>query len=318
MLELKFGKSQRAFPIKLVSDAKITEEEVNQYVTAMKAVRQVPLSKREASRILRKREDLVLNYTYTDKDIENNLKERKKKGKMAARLGLEQTRAAIAVQGAREALEEAKRRLEDAEKGLAEGKVSDLKKQVEELEQALQARLEEENQVLQKVMNRKQLLTERTKDRKWAKVNRRAVVLNQKADQGAQKEKEQPVDGNDGRPKFNPYARRKVKPKILWEVGQQDEKEGEEKASEAKKDVPPSTDVAPTSEVSTPALVQEQLEKAAVLNQSHQFAIDEEVLAQSSFTKGIAGLNGNKVVRKRVRRGLSLTEYQERKTAGTL
>ena len=69
---------------------------------------------------------------------------------------------------------------------------------------------------------------------------------------------------------------------------------------------------------STPALVQEQQHKAAALSQSHQFAIDEEVLAQSSYKNGIAGLGMKRPINDRVRKGLSLSEYQQRKAAGTL
>ena len=64
--------------------------------------------------------------------------------------------------------------------------------------------------------------------------------------------------------------------------------------------------------------MQEHQEKAAALSQSHQFAIDEEVLAQSSFTSGIVGLTAKKAAKKRVRKGLSLAEYHERKAGGKL
>ena len=64
--------------------------------------------------------------------------------------------------------------------------------------------------------------------------------------------------------------------------------------------------------------VNKATEKPVDLSQSHQFAIDEEVLAQSSFTNGITGLSAKKPVRKRVRKGLSLTDYLEKKAAGTL
>ena len=65
---------------------------------------------------------------------------------------------------------------------------------------------------------------------------------------------------------------------------------------------------------STPALIQEHHHKAAALNQSHQFAINEEVLALSSFTTGIAGLGSKRVPMNRVRRGLSLAEWQNTKS----
>jgi hypothetical protein len=162
-------------------------------------------------------------------------------------------------------------------------------------------------------MNHKQRLTSRSKDQKWAKVNQRAKKANHKADLEVAKEKEDTGNANA----FNPYARRKVKPIILWEVGQQDEKKSDENASDAKKDAL-SRESTGAEDATTPSLIQEQQEKAAALSHSHQFAIDEEVLALSSYTKGISGLGSNKRVRKRVRKGLSLSEYQERKAAGTL
>jgi RNA polymerase-associated protein RTF1 len=190
---------------------------------------------------------------------------------------------------------------------------------VETFEEELLERKEEAKMINDRMKTHKHKLTQRSKDKKWAKVNQRSIMMNQQADFGAYKTVKEEETTADGKPKFNPYARRKVKPKILWEVGQQDEKEGEEKAAEAKKDAEKRKEAAAAAEeAATPTLVQEQQEKAAVLSQSHQFAIDEEVLVQSSYTKGISGLTGNKKVRARVRKGLSLADYQVQKAAGTL
>lgn len=308
VLKLQFGKNERIFPIKLISDNKATESDVTLYVNEMKNQRRQVLSRIEANKIRRKQDDLVKNYTYTTEDIENNLRNRKKKGHTAANLGLEQTRAAIAVQAARAALEDAKHQLDSAD-----GERS----AVLAAEKALEERLEEERAVLEKVKSRKERLTQRSKDKKWAKVNQRALEINQKADLGALKEKESEKAATESgsKPKFNPYARRKVKPKILWEVGQ---KEETEEAKESEKDTNGTENATEKEPDSTPNLVQEHQEKAAALSQSHQFAIDEEVLAQSSFTNGITGLSAKKPVRKRVRKGLSLTDYLEKKAAGTL
>ena len=72
-------------------------------------------------------------------------------------------------------------------------------------------------------------------------------------------------------------------------------------------------------DTTTPSLIQEQQEKAAAVSQSHQFAINEEVLVALSFyTKGMSALGLSKFVRKQIRKGLSLSEYQEQKLAGTL
>mmetsp|Transcript_9247 Transcript_9247/g.16809 ORF Transcript_9247/g.16809 Transcript_9247/m.16809 type:complete len:150 (-) Transcript_9247:363-812(-) len=149
--------------------------------------------------------------------------------------------------------------------------------------------------------------------------------MNRQADVGAFKEKDTAVDrAASGKPVFNPYARRKVKPKILWEVGQKEEKkDGEEKkdteVATAGPNAAPQTNGEKNADAdSTPPLVQEQHGKAAALSQSHQFNIDEEIMAQSSFTTGIGGLTSKKSIANRVRKGLSLAEYQERKGAGTL
>ena len=225
LLKLKFGKNERFFPIKLVSDAKVAQDDINQYVTAMRAVRQATLTKKQAKKMRRMQDDLVHNYKYTTDDIEKTLKEKKKKGIAAGNLGLEQTKAAIAVQAARDAIEEAKLRLKRAEK---DGEVHELEVAVEEAENRLKERLEEEERLREYVASRKSKLKVRTKDQKWAKVNQRAINANQQADLGAAKEKEDFKAGAGGTPKFNPYARRKVKPKILWEVGQREEKKAEE------------------------------------------------------------------------------------------
>ena len=324
VLKLQFGKNERNFPIKLISDNKADENDVNLYVTEMKNQRRQVLSRNEANKIRRKQDDLVSNYTYTTEDIENNLKNRKKKGHTAANLGLEQTRAAIAVQAARAALEDAKQQLKLA----ADGEKAGLLAAEKAAEEALQERLEEERIVLEKVKSRKERLTKNSTDQKWAKVNQRALETNQMADRGALKEKEteKTAQESGSKPKFNPYARRKVKPKILWEVGQKEEEKAEEGGGEETKEADASNKDANGAEATTgpekdttpPNLVQEHQEKAAALSQSHQFTIDEEILAQSSFTNGITGLSAKKPVKKRVRKGLSLAEYLEKKAAGTL
>jgi hypothetical protein len=68
-------------------------------------------------------------------------------------------------------------------------------------------------------------------DLNWAKVNQRNKELNEAADFEAFKEQKARAEAeakSGGQPKFNPYARRKVKPKMLWEVGQKDEKKDDD------------------------------------------------------------------------------------------
>lgn len=319
MLMLQFGANKKLFPLRLVSDAKPTQADISQFETAMKTARlnDELVGKGEAIRLRRKQDELIGNFTYTAEDVERKLLEKKKKGQTAGNLGLEQTRAAIGVQAARGTLADAKAQLKAAADS---GEIAEAEKKVADAQRLLDQRLEEEQRVLEKVKNRKTRLTSRTTDQQWAKVNERAVKMNRQADVGAFKEKEVEAEKNGtGKPVFNPYARRKVKPKILWEVGQKDEK----KDGDGDTPVPGTKDVTPQTNGekdgdSTPALVQEPQGMAAALSQSHQFNIDEEILAQSSYTTGIGGLTSKKHVVKRTRKGLSLADYQERKAAGTL
>jgi RNA polymerase-associated protein RTF1 len=323
MLMLQFGVNKKLFPLRLVSDAKPSQADITLYETEMKNARLHDdlVGKREAIRLRRLQDDLISNYTYTAEDIEHQLTENKKKGQTSANLGLEQTRATIAVQAARDALAEARALLKSAS-DMAE--INDAESKIESAQQSLNQRLEEEQRIQEKVRSRKNRLISRSSDRKWAKVNEKAVKMNQQADYGAFKEKEAVADtGASGQPVFNPYARRKVKPKILWEVGQTDEKKD---ADEKKDDIDEATktkEINPqvsgvTDPDSTPTLVQEQHGKAAALSQSHQFNIDEEILVQTSFTNGVGGFASKKVAINRVRKGLSLAQYQGLKTAGTL
>lgn len=315
-MKLRFGSNTKEFPISLVSDAKADESDVTQYVTAMKAIRQRTLGKKEANRMRRQQDKLVNDYVYTTEDIEANLRDRKKKGETAANLAVERTRAAIAVQAAKAALQDAKFQLAHAK---SSDEVKDFERDIAAAEKNLEAKLKEERAVKERAKNRKQRLTGRSKDQNWAKVNKRALEINQKVDRGEMALKDGAKDGAAGKQGFNPYARRKVKPKILWEVGQKDvTMEVEEKKNEeAKKSIAPAETVEKEPDTA-PTLVQEQQYKAAALSQSHQFTIDEEVLAQSSGVNGFLGLGSAKSKVTRVRKGLSLATYQERKAAGTL
>ncbi len=320
MLNLDFAGTNRVFALRLVSDNKVNQADVNQYETAMKSARKQEelLGKVEAVKLRRKRDDLVNNFNYSTEDIEKNVRAiKKKKGVNTTNLGLEQTRAANAVAIAQGALEDAKARLLEARDG---AETDDAQKEVELAEEHLRECLEQEKVVLNKVNERRERNKNRAKN--WVDVNERAYKMNRMADVGLNKPKAKIEDKSPSGEAFNPYARRKVKPKNLWQVGQGDEKpEAEEnKDSEAA----PSTNGeagetnGESNLHSTPPLVQEQQGKRAALSQSHQFSIDEETLAQTSFLSGIGGLASKKRAKKRIRRGLSLAEYQERKAAGTL
>lgn len=334
LLRLKFGKNEKSFPMYLVSDSRPTDEDVRKYVSIQKASRQEVLGRREATRLRKKQDELVNNYTYTQADIEKNVAERKKTGKSLTNLGLEQTRVAIAVQAAQSFLHDAKRRLEDAKRAHLEAPDHDseeLKRAIEEAEEAvaeakvdLEAKKEEELRILAVVENRKKKLARRQKDKNWAKVNERAAMINQIADFESYKEQQakKEADAKGGsEPRFNPYARRKVKPKILWEVGQKEEKKDDDATkavdNEARDDA--GTTEMTKDDQAVNDIPQENVlgsQKAAFIGQGHQFSIDDEALAPDP--NSILGTNRKKQDGIRVRKGLSLAQYQERKTAGLL
>lgn len=308
-----------------MSDSRPSQEDVNKYVNVVKSSRSRALSKRQASRLKRDQDTLVMNYTYTKEDIEKNLIENKKSGKTAANLGLEQTRADLAVQSAQSGVADAQSRLEDAKRALLElgdnpAKEAEYERNVEmaqedlnDLENELGQRLEEQKLIQDVGNQRKRKLTKRRKDVNWAKVNQRNKTLNENADFEAFKEQRarEEAEAKSGAAKFNPYARRKVKPKILWEVGQKEEKKDddpkEEKADEKEKQ-----NGHPKASAIKAAQAAQAAQRAAA--QSHQFNLDEE---DDGKTNGI-DLGTKKPSKKRVRKGISLTEYQERKAAGTL
>ena len=99
MLKLEFAGTRKLFPLRLVSDNKVTQSDVSQYETAMKTARKQDelIGKLEATKLRRKRDELIENFTYTTEDIEIKLKDKKMKGQSTQNLGLEQTRAANAI-----------------------------------------------------------------------------------------------------------------------------------------------------------------------------------------------------------------------------
>ena len=151
-----------------------------------------------------------------------------------------------------------------------------------------------------------------------------------------QREQEKKEAAAQGAPKFNPYARRKVKPKILWEVGQKaDEDDNKDKAqaedaaaagtagaggsggsgggtaAQASSDGPKETNV-PGKE-----------NAAEIVNDD--FAIDDELLVRggtdsllAAAISGGANATTGRTGGVRVRKGLSFAEYQKAKEVGHL
>jgi RNA polymerase-associated protein RTF1 len=329
-LKLKFGTSERDFPMYLVSDAVPEEIDIVKYIAAQKNNRLPVLTKRRAAKLHRLQNNLVQNYTYTTEDIERNLEHRRKQGTSASNLGSEQTRVAIAVQAAQESVKDAEKRVNEAKKALMEADnpasaqeaaltaaIREAEKAFGEVKKDLEVRLEEERTTKDVVHHRRQRLTQRKKDMNWAEVNKRALEANQRADREALKLAEEAKMSGGKREAFNPYARRKVKPKILWEVGQNRDKE-EAKEEKISEEETPKENNGGIVDIGTPKLVRESNGKAALLDR-HQFAIDEESLAKSSTLESLLdGTARSLPKRSRIRKGLSLTEYLERKEAGTL
>jgi RNA polymerase-associated protein RTF1 len=328
VLRLRFANSERNFPMSLVSDMPPLEADVQKYITAQRNIRGEVLSKRRAAKLRRLQDHLVANYTYTTEDIERNLRERRKHGMSLANLGAEQTKLAITVQAARDAVQEAESQLSDAKKALTEftgppNYEADLKKEIEKCKKSLESakkeledKLEEERAMVEFIAKRKEKLARRKRDQNWAKVNKRAVEANQRADREGYKV-QQEADARKAageKEKFNPYARRKVKPKVLWEVGPADE-EGESKSEEKKENPDEISKKGKPVDTDAPALVHE-LEKSTGFSDKHEYAIDEEGLVSSVGGFGLGGAKRTNV--QRVRRGISLAEYLERKERGTL
>ena len=320
-LKLRFGTSERDFAMYLVSNAPPSLEDLQKYTTAQRNNRLEIVSKRRATKLYRLQQNLVENYTYTTEDIEKNLQKRKKLGKLSGNLGGEKTKAAIALQAAKDAYKEADNRFTEAKLKLMEAgdddNIEELNKTVKECEAAV----EEAKKVLGEKQNEERRLREieddykrrlksRSRDRNWAKVNARALKENQRADREAHKEKAEKADVT------NLSARRKVKPKVLWKVGQGDEEEKEEDATASEKPVDKpqaKNDTEQPTMEAPPTLVQE----ATVAGDSaHQLAIDEEALAKDSLASLVVG--GHRAKKRRIRKGISLEEYFERKEKGNL
>jgi RNA polymerase-associated protein RTF1 len=340
LLRLKFGKSEKDFPMYLISDADPTDVDVLKYLTNQKNNRMDVLTRRAAIKLRRLQDNLVHNYTYTNEDIERNLQTRKKQGKGLANLGLEQTKVAIAVQAARDALFEAERQLAEAKKRLVESSddkatnsleesVKDAERSVQDAKEALAEKENEERVLNSKVEDRKRRLAQRKGDVDWAKVNERALQTNQRVDREALKIKQGPSVAGSGKKdgEFNPYARRRVKPKILWEVGQgkdESKADGDTTGGGGAEKKESRDESAPKDELADvpPTLVQESTSGLGTdpkghgaYGDSHQFAIDEESLATSGFGSSKKGSSASK---HRTRKGLSLSDYLEEKAAGTL
>lgn len=315
----------------MVSDSHPQEDEVAQYMNQLKSLRSNEvLSKKKAAKTFKLQQDLVNNYSYTKEDIEKLVKEKKKTGNKVFNIGKERTIITLAVQGAKNEIEETNQKLDQIRKqlgsrSLKDDEVDDLKRERNELEDLL-THLEDEYKVKQaehkRIMELDEGIKKRLKNTKnvqnLSRVNQRAVSANKRADYDAYKhqrlkESEQALD---------PYARRKVKPKNLWEVGQS-KKEEEKPSDSTTNDKPQLSKTSDEKAKETGGNHTEKetklddnvtLQENEIVHQSHQFAIDEELLVNGTMS----GTGKRAGKRPRIRRGISLEEYQSRKAAGTL
>ncbi len=316
----------------MISDSRPDANDVNLYLTQLKNRRggsDDVLSKKDANSLRKKQDHLINNFTYTTEDVQKSIQVSKNLSKKISNIGAEKTRVNISVQAARNTLEDAKK-----EKVLLETKLFEVEKEeekeindeleyvndkIKDLEKDLEKKVDEQKKILDAEASRINQLKNNEKNRKWAKVNERAIAANKAADIEAYKmELAQRKSGQ--KEAANPYARRKVKPINLWSVGQElkeDEKDatnndvGEKKNNQ--EDEAMVIDEINESEDNNQTANDLRSElKKKLSEQIHDMSIDEEVIPRVMLS------NTKKPVTSRVRKGISLAEYFERKAAGTL
>lgn len=316
-----------------VSDHRPSSDDVIKLINQLKTdqLTDTLLTKKLATRLRKHQDELVTNYTYTKEDVDMLVSEKKKDGNKPSNIGLERTRIAIAIQAASNEVEEAEKILHDAEVGMESDKDYDLatnnvmqaKEELEWSNRKLAQRIEELQQVHKEEEDRTKKLRKSPKIQNWVKVNQRAKMANKNADFESYKIQfvKDDVKGSS-EPKFDPYARRSMKPKNLWEVGGGSQSndfaldlngssglDGEEKKESTKCD-----DSNVEKEDNTENRHVDEMEIPGGLR--YHFAFDEEIVINGD----IADVGGFvfKKMRSRARKGLSLKDYKERRATGTL
>ena len=344
----------------LVSDSKPQEDDVRALVSHLRDSRLNDdiLSKKRAIKLRKVQDKLVNTYTYTREDIEKSVAAKKKR--KVGNIGAETTRAAIAVQAAQEDVKDAEARLDEARRAHLEAGEDDTG--VDQLESAVtlatealddaKSRLEEKKLEQERILTAEQIRKKRIKGaekiQEWNRVNERAMEKNKMADyeaykqQREQEKREAAAQGQGGAPKFNPYARRKVKPKILWEVGQKADEDDTSKDKAQAEDTAAAGTAAAAGgggggggaaaqassdgpkEANANANVPGK-ESAAAEIVNDDFAMDDELLVRGgtdSLLAAAIGGGANAATGRtggvRVRKGLSFAEYQKAKEVGHL
>ena len=337
-LLLAFGQHTREYKMVQVSEKRPTAEDVKNLVGQLKTNRMNDemLTKKGAAKLRKQQDNLVNNYVYTTEDIDRAVAEGKKLGKVSVNIAAEKTRVEIQVKGAEAAVADAKGRLQDAEVermeaddavvAIAEKKVESAKEAVKEAEKRLQETVDEQKRLAKMDEQRMSRIKGSKKNQDWVKVNQRAKLANRNADFEAFKKEQLARQANQAEPKFDPYARRRVKPKNLWEVGGAkksggggvDEAAGggggSKEAAPIERDDSKENDKRDGTQLKDGGAQQPQ--KWVLPRQSsNAFAFDDDLAVGGDIMLG--GL-GKKKALVRKRKGISLDEYQERKKAGTL
>ena len=326
-----------------VSDSRPSEDDVAQLLNQLKTERLTDqmLTKKAASKLRKRQDELVNNYTYTKEDIDMLVKDKKKRSKKSLNVGMEMSRIDIFIQAAKDAVEEAKKRLENAKveqmeadddvADTAEGEVRKAQDALQAAQKKLEEKKEEREKIVQEVNERSDRLKKSVKVQNWVKVNQRARLANREADFRSYKEQQ---ERGQAKPKFDPYARRRQQPKNLWEVGGgppapapgaagapptsggggADEEEKKETSPVERDDAHAGKDGEaggiPRRE-ELPAPPRPEAPAAA-----GRFAFDDDVLMGGDVAT-LGGI-GRQPTRPRARKGISLEEYQQRKAAGIL
>lgn len=315
----------------MVSDSRPDLDDVTQYLSRLKNIRggahQI-LSRKEATSLRKKQDNLINNYTYTTEDIQKSIETTRTLKKKIGNIAAEKTKVNIAVQAAQSALDDAKRQEEELMMKIElepnnpdnenhEKNLSKIKLNIEELETDLEKAKEEQKKVLNAESSRIRQLKSNQKNKKWREVNERAKQANKEADRLAYKA-ELELKKSGQKEAANPYARRKVKPKVLWNVssgGQENKEEDNDAANTEFEKKENETEAMQVDENNDSALNQgasDSPAKKKLSEQINEMSIDEEAIPRLMVS------NTKKVVTNRVRKGMSITEYFERKAAGTL
>ena len=318
------------FKMITVSDHRPSSEDVGKYISQLKTDRlsDTILMKKKAIKLRKRQDNLVTNYTYTKEDIEKLVNEKKKRNKKASNIGLEKTHIAIAVQAAQDAVKEAERRIEEAkiqqmeadedDSAKANSNLIQAQEALEDAKKILEERIEEQKRILKDEEDRINRLKGSSKVQNWVKVNQRARLANQNADFLSYKEQlaKEKAEAS-AEPKFDPFARRKVKPKNLWEVGgkQSNDKAADVMAvEEEKKDSHPSEDSAAKGAEKDKQAKSTDGQALDPTAQSAPISFDEDINIGDIANLGL----GLKKPVNRSRKGISFADYQSRKEAGTL